>query len=98
MVRATGNSFTVPVVVDVFQWCMDAISYSPILGVEVLKRLRKRADEMAAKEEPGWIPEAVHLPGTTHSPFPGVLKSCSAIAQTKNFKRRKKDWRRGVNC
>ena len=48
LVRATGNSFTVPVVVDVFQRCMDAISCSPILGVEMWKKLRKRADEMAA--------------------------------------------------
>ena len=46
LIRATGNSFTVPVVVDVFQRCMDAISYSPILGVEILQRPRKRADEM----------------------------------------------------
>ena len=48
LVRATGNSFTVPVVVDVFQRCMDAISCSPILGVEMWKKPRKRADEMAA--------------------------------------------------
>ena len=49
LIRATGNSFTVPVVVDVFQRCMDAISYSPILGVEILQRPRKRADEMVAQ-------------------------------------------------
>ena len=49
LIRATGNSFTVPVVVDVFQRCMDAISYSPILGVEILHRPRKRADEMVAQ-------------------------------------------------
>ena len=49
LIRATGNSSTVPVVVDVFQRCMDAISYSPILGVEILQRPRKRADEMLAQ-------------------------------------------------
>ena len=49
LIRATGNSFTVPVVVDVFQRCMDAISYSPILGVEILQRPRKRADETMAQ-------------------------------------------------
>ena len=48
LVRATGNSFTVPVVVDVFQRCMDAISYSPILGVEIVARPRKHADDMTA--------------------------------------------------
>ena len=49
LIRATGNSFTVPVVVDVFQRCMDSICYSPILGVEILQRPRKRADEMLAQ-------------------------------------------------
>ena len=48
LIRATGNSFTVPVVVDVFQRCMDAISYSPILGVDILQRPRKRADGLVA--------------------------------------------------
>ena len=48
LTRATGHSFTVPVVVDAFQRCMDGISYSPILGVEILRRPGERADEMAA--------------------------------------------------